>query len=92
MENAVEHAVVLARTAEVQVTDLPFNVQANRNSIRETRDVPASLDEAQRQFRQEHIRAALNKAGGNRTRASEALGIQRTYLSRLIKELDIDDA
>ena len=92
LENAVEHAVVLARTAQVQVTDLPFNVQTNRSAIRETRDVPASLDEAQRQFRQEHIRAALNKVGGNRTRASEALGIQRTYLSRLIKELDIDDA
>jgi Nif-specific regulatory protein len=92
LENAIEHAVVLARTPEVQVTDLPFNVQASRVVVRETLDVPASLDEAQRQFRQRHIRDALNRYGGNRTRAAEALGLQRTYLSRLIKELDIDDA
>lgn len=92
LENAVEHAVVLARTPEIQVTDLPFNVQSDRATIRETIDVPASLDEAQRQFRQGHVRDALNRSGGNRTRAAEALGIQRTYLSRLIKELGIDDA
>ncbi|MEO2002970.1 MAG: helix-turn-helix domain-containing protein, partial [Candidatus Poribacteria bacterium] len=84
--------VVLARTPEIQVTDLPFNVQSNRATIRETLDVPASLDEAQRQFRQGHVRDALNRSGGNRTRAAEALGIQRTYLSRLIKELGINDA
>jgi DNA-binding protein Fis len=29
---------------------------------------------------------ALEKAGGNQTKAAELLGLQRTYLARLIKQ------
>jgi DNA-binding NtrC family response regulator len=44
------------------------------------------LIEAKRQI----VRRALRTSGGNQTHASELLGIQRTYLNRLLKELDIE--
>jgi DNA-binding NtrC family response regulator len=40
-------------------------------------------------FKRNLLRAALTRANGNRTRAAEALGLQRTYLLRLVKELGI---
>ena len=35
------------------------------------------------------LEATLTQAGGNRTRAARALGLQRTYLLRLIREFEI---
>ena len=35
------------------------------------------------------LKATLTQAGGNRTRAARALGLQRTYLLRLIREFEI---
>jgi len=35
------------------------------------------------------IRAALDRVGGNQTKAAELLGLQRTYLVKLLRELDI---
>ena len=34
------------------------------------------------------IEAALHRTGGNRTHAAAQLGLQRTYLLRLIRELE----
>jgi len=90
LENAIEHAVVLARTPEIRATDLPFNVQANEGNRRDEPSFPDPLEEAQRAFRRLHIRRILDRCAGNRTRAAEVLQIQRTYLSRLIKELDLE--
>lgn len=41
-------------------------------------------------FKKNLIRTALATRGGNRTRTAYALGIQRTYLVRLIKLFQID--
>jgi len=35
------------------------------------------------------IRTALDQAGGNQTKAAELVGLQRTYLVKLLRELDI---
>jgi len=48
------------------------------------------LDEAQKRFKKRYITKVLKQVSGNRTEAAKQLEIQRTYLSRLIKELDID--
>jgi len=39
-----------------------------------------------RDFKRAHIARALARAGGNQTRAAQQLGIQRSFLCRLIKE------
>jgi DNA-binding NtrC family response regulator len=43
-------------------------------------------------FKRQLIAAALQKHGGNRTHAARALGLQRTYLLRLIRDLGADIA
>lgn len=41
------------------------------------------------EFKRRLIEATLHQARGNRTHAARALGLQRTYLLRLIRELDV---
>ena len=40
-------------------------------------------------FKRRLIEATLHRARGNRTHAARALGLQRTYLLRLIRELGV---
>jgi DNA-binding NtrC family response regulator len=40
-------------------------------------------------FKRRLLEATLTQSGGNRTRAARALGLQRTYLLRLIREFEI---
>ena len=47
------------------------------------------LHDAVREFKKDYIKSVLIKYNSNQTRAAEALGLERTYLNRLIKELDI---
>ena len=42
-------------------------------------------------FKRTYIRTVLEKTGGNQTAAASILKIQRTYLSRLMKELNIKE-
>lgn len=41
------------------------------------------------EFKRRLIEATLTQLGGNRTRAAHALGLQRTYLLRLIREFQV---
>ena len=50
----------------------------------------ATLNDAETQFRRCFVRMALEQAGGHRTMAAERLGIGRTMLQRLIKDLGIE--
>ena len=57
----------------------------------EARDLESlPLKEAMTEYKRRHIRDALARAGGNQTRAAAMLGLQRTHLNRLLKELGID--
>jgi Nif-specific regulatory protein len=50
-----------------------------------------SLKEAVRAYKRRFIRGALESHGWNQTTTARSLAIQRTYLSRLIKELEISN-
>ena len=41
-------------------------------------------------FKRRLIEATLHQVNGNRTHAARVLGLQRTYLLRLIRELGVD--
>jgi DNA-binding NtrC family response regulator len=75
---ALQHAVTFARGPEVTPDDLPEEVLASRWSGH-ARD----LSEAA-------VRAALRKAGGNRSEAADLLGVGRTTLWRAMKRLNMD--
>jgi DNA-binding NtrC family response regulator len=50
---------------------------------------PASFHGAVYDFKRRLIEATLQQARGNRTHAARALGLQRTYLLRLIRDLGV---
>jgi DNA-binding NtrC family response regulator len=90
LENAIERAVVLSAGAEIGPKDLPILGSGPGEETAE--DLAGTYHEAVRQFKCELLRSALARANGNQTRAAEALGLQRTYLSRLLREHGIRDS
>ncbi len=86
LKNAVERAVVMAPGAEIQLSDLPPEVLLTTEGQGRT----GSYHDQILDFRKAILREALAQCGGNQTQAAERLGIQRTYLARLIKELELN--
>ncbi|HUR35158.1 MAG TPA: sigma-54 dependent transcriptional regulator, partial [Vicinamibacterales bacterium] len=52
---------------------------------------PVTLEIARRSFDRSFVRAALVRAGGQRARAAEDLGLSRQGLAKLLARLDIED-
>ncbi|MBI3028718.1 MAG: hypothetical protein HYY64_04315 [Candidatus Rokubacteria bacterium] len=50
---------------------------------------PLGFRGAVEEFKRRLIEAALRRSGGNRTHAARCLGLQRTYLLRLIRDLGV---
>ncbi|MFQ5431397.1 MAG: sigma-54 interaction domain-containing protein [Nitrospinota bacterium] len=86
LENTVERAMIMCNGKEIKPTDLPYEImEKNENRL----EVGMSLKEAQDNFKRQFIIRTLGSVGGSKTKAAGVLDIQRTYLSRLIKELEI---
>ncbi len=80
LQNAVEHAVALCEGSRVDVDDLPEELRAAMPRPRPTGKT-RPLDEVER----EYILAAVEGAGGNRTRAAAELGIGLATLKRKLR-------
>ena len=86
LENAVERAVVICQDDYIGPGDLLLHrTPGDRTDELEGR----SLKDAMNLFKKHLIRSTLERHGWNQTKAAAELEIQRTYLSRLIKELSI---
>jgi DNA-binding NtrC family response regulator len=85
LENAVERAVALARGSRLTPDDLP-------ERIRTTGEAAAAIARAQergltlRELEREYILETLRRAGGNKSRAAEILGLDRKTLYRKLDE------
>jgi Nif-specific regulatory protein len=86
LENSVERAIVLSDEENLSPEDFPFET----SNLPIELNIGSSLKEAGDSFRKIFITNTLKSTSGNRTKAAKILDIQRSYLSRLIKELDID--
>jgi transcriptional regulator with PAS, ATPase and Fis domain len=86
LANVIERAVVLGLGPNLTVEDLPAAV-TSADSI--TSPDSFSYSQNIEAYRRQLILRALMEAKGNRAAAAKALGLQRTYLSRLIKTLRI---
>jgi len=88
LQNAIERAVVL-KTGEV-LTPEDFALQPMDLTPKEAADTNKGYHESVEHYKREIIRRALARAGGSQTRAADLLGLQRTYLARLIKQMGIE--
>ncbi|MGH7452453.1 MAG: sigma-54 interaction domain-containing protein, partial [bacterium] len=88
LANAVERAVVLALESEITPDLLP-PLLAEKSPEEIAAGMP--LDEAMLQFKKQFIAKTLELTGGNQSQAAQILNIQRSYLSRLIKELGLKE-
>ena len=87
LENAVERAVVLARSHRIDVDDLPEEVGLALPGVPAAGGV-RTLQEVER----EYIAAVLRANGGNRTRSAQQLGIGPATLYRKINEYGLPAA
>jgi DNA-binding NtrC family response regulator len=90
LENTIERLVVFSR-GRVELADLPATVLAAPSFEERMFQGLPSLDELERRY----LVHVLEAVGGNRSRAAEALGIDRRTLYRMAERLGIalkDDA
>jgi Nif-specific regulatory protein len=87
LENAVERAVVITQADAITPDAFVLDKISERA---EDEYSGRSLKEAVNIFKKHYIRQILEMNRWNQTKTSKLLGIQRTYLSRLIKELKIN--
>jgi DNA-binding NtrC family response regulator len=85
--NVIERAIVLGEGPTVALQGLPPRI-----AFKEAESLGDHLSyrEAIHDYRRKLIAKALAEANGNRAAAARALGLERTYLMRLIKNLGID--
>ncbi|MFO0706193.1 MAG: sigma-54 dependent transcriptional regulator [Nitrospira sp.] len=91
LENVIERAVTLSRGEKISPDDLPSAVQGARGDRR-------VLDEASEkmlplhEIEKEYIKKILEKTGGNKYQAAQALGIDRKTLYRKLGEIEEEKA
>jgi Nif-specific regulatory protein len=86
LANVIERAVVLGRGPKISLDELPATIASTPSTAP---SVGSSYNENVGAYRRQLILKALAETQGNRAAAAKALGLQRTYLSRLIKTLRI---
>ena len=88
LANVIERAVVLANDDVIGVDDLilePAETNGHDNETLMFLPFHESVDH----FKRLRLQDAIAKAGGNKTKAAQALQLQPTYLSRLCKQMGI---
>ncbi len=91
LENAVEHAVLLAVGPELTVNDLPSRVRGvegredGRKLLRELPQAGIDLRATVEEYESRLIKQALDRTGWNKNRAAQLLGLNRTTLVEMIK-------
>jgi DNA-binding NtrC family response regulator len=88
LANVIERAVVLGQPPIIQIEDLSPGIVASEAEVN-NRLTPQSYHESIDEYRREVIVNALAQAKGNRAAAARSLGLQRSYLLRLMKTFSI---
>jgi Nif-specific regulatory protein len=85
LENCIERACVIGKNSWIRKEDLFLKIENES----EKGEGDRSLKTAINIFKTHFIKKVLEENNWNQTESAKDLGIQRTYLSRLIKELNI---
>jgi Nif-specific regulatory protein len=87
LQNSIERACIIGKNKQIGREDL-FMKQAGAPDVELSKD--QNLKTAVNVFKANFIRKVLEENDWNQTEAAKTLAIQRTYLSKLIKELKIN--
>jgi two-component system, NtrC family, response regulator HydG len=87
LENVIERAVTLSRGERISPDDLPPAVQGARGD-RRVLDEAAEKSLPLQEVEKEYIKKILDKTGGNKYQAAQALGIDRKTLYRKLAEIE----
>ncbi|NUO83980.1 sigma-54-dependent Fis family transcriptional regulator, partial [candidate division KSB1 bacterium] len=89
LEHAMERAVVLCQSDQLRQTDFPFfeTPPAGGGTLFQ----PRPWDEAVLELKRQYLANVLKYTGGAKKQAAEILQIQPTYLSRLLKNLRVEE-
>lgn len=86
LQNVIERSLILSDGPQLGVQDLPPEFKGLAVSA----EIPTgSFHEATRHFKREMILAALRAHAGNKLKAARELSISRSYLHRLLKQLNV---
>lgn len=90
LENSIERACVLGKPPLINAEDLRLNVKTELD-LYDSSDSSddKTLKNALFRFKKAYVTKVLNEVNWNQTEAGKILGIQRTYVSRLMNELEI---
>ncbi len=88
LKNIVERLMIMSPGTEIGLSDLPDEFATTPRATPQYQDIP--LREARELFEADHIRRALHACGGNISKASERLGMERSNLSKKIRQLGIE--
>src|SRR5262245_50545009 len=89
LENVIERAAVLADGPDVTPRDLPGEIREAGLTEGMTPEAARTYHAAVEEFKRGLIASTLRRTSGNRTRAARLLGLQRTYLARLSRDLGL---
>lgn len=94
LENAVEHAMVLGESESITLQDLPAAIQDYRITDEYSTDAGGSVpvgEASLEQIEKACLLQALEKTGGNRTRAARILNITRRTLGYRLRKYGLED-
>ncbi len=86
LENCIERACVIGKDSQIQSEDLLLK---HAGPVIHESNSDRNLKTALNLFKSRYIKKILEENDWNQTETAKALDIQRTYLSRLIKEFSI---
>ncbi|WP_235896500.1 sigma-54-dependent transcriptional regulator [Oceanidesulfovibrio marinus] len=87
LKNVIERAVILSDGEIIERSHLPARLRGQNTACLSEGEILLSLSELE----ERHIRLVLEKTDGNKSRAAQILGIDRTSLWRKMKRMGLAD-
>lgn len=87
--NVLERALVLSRDGLIHVENIPFSRDSTEAAKPMSVPVGTTLTDAVEDYKKWMVERTLNACNGNQTRAAELLGIHRSSLNRMLKDLNL---
>jgi two-component system, NtrC family, response regulator HydG len=92
LENTIESAVVLTRSAAIELDDLPLEVRSGSGSAMDGKSITIAIGTPLAEIERRVIHATLGHVGGDKRLCAQLLGIAtRTIYRRLEEEREGDD-